>query len=424
MNNRSQESDPNRMESLEDELESMVHKVITDDLDEDNNYRNPYLDIFGMDSSRKEKKAVSSKPYVPYNRDYPSDHTNENFFSNPYVDTENNSNVYKEIESRLSKKSNTSYQTNLNNNDYKNIFISNKERYNQSLNNRILDESLLMKKRMQQINYLNQNPGNYPRVNSSFHSTEDFDPNAFSKVSLEGNPYDHYKQPQFYGNHDNSFNQTNVQRDYMLKSQNSPGINQMNMMNTRNYRNNIVQPQVANQLGYNKTTNPIEQMNPQNYFTKNNAYYVNNFNNFNNDGSAKKELFLQSAYYNQPSNLNYSTSSPDTNLMNMNKMNENPFLEIESLLNYSDKIDLIIYAKLKGNFIHIIKSKQGSKILPKYFKNTPLQIINNIFLEIKEKLTFLLVDPYANYLCQRIYGFLNKDDQMYFLKKVSYLSNI
>jgi len=38
--------------------------------------------------------------------------------------------------------------------------------------------------------------------------------------------------------------------------------------------------------------------------------------------------------------------------------------------------------------------------------------------EIEAKLNELMVDPYANYFCQKFYEYLNLDDRLDFLDKV------
>ena len=46
------------------------------------------------------------------------------------------------------------------------------------------------------------------------------------------------------------------------------------------------------------------------------------------------------------------------------------------------------------------------------------EIMKQIMREIEAKLNELMVDPYANYFCQKFYEYLNLDDRLDFLDKV------
>ena len=85
--------------------------------------------------------------------------------------------------------------------------------------------------------------------------------------------------------------------------------------------------------------------------------------------------------------------------------------------------------KTKGNFIHLIKNQQTSRLCQYFFDQTPQEIIHLIFDEIKEQVDTLLLDPYANYFCLKIFYlnyfclkifyFLNVEDRLFFLEKIS-----
>lgn len=92
--------------------------------------------------------------------------------------------------------------------------------------------------------------------------------------------------------------------------------------------------------------------------------------------------------------------------------------ELGNSLVKSDKIDFFIYSKIKGNFINIIKTHKGSKIFQDYLKNTPMEIIHQIFIEIQPELVNIISDSYANYFIKRFYFFLCQKDKIDFLLSI------
>jgi hypothetical protein len=70
---------------------------------------------------------------------------------------------------------------------------------------------------------------------------------------------------------------------------------------------------------------------------------------------------------------------------------------------------------LKGNFLKIAKSQNGSRILQKALGKSSQQILSIIFEEIKTDIHELMVDSYANYFCQRFYEFLEQNQKIEFL---------
>lgn len=101
-------------------------------------------------------------------------------------------------------------------------------------------------------------------------------------------------------------------------------------------------------------------------------------------------------------------------------------IEVGNALVKVEQIDYYIYSRLKGNFINVIKTHKGSKMFQNYLKNTSPDILHNIYLEIKQELTSIINDPYANYFCKRFYAFLSQKDRVDFLytiqSKIVYLS--
>lgn len=81
----------------------------------------------------------------------------------------------------------------------------------------------------------------------------------------------------------------------------------------------------------------------------------------------------------------------------------------------NEKVDEESVIHLKGNFLKIVKSQNGSRILQKSLNKTNSHILSVIFEEIKFSLPELMVDPYANYFCQRFYDFLEQQEKVEFL---------
>jgi hypothetical protein len=93
--------------------------------------------------------------------------------------------------------------------------------------------------------------------------------------------------------------------------------------------------------------------------------------------------------------------------------------DLESLLIQKGYFTHQIYNKLKGTFISLMKSQQTSRILQYYLDKTPNDVIHLIFSEFSNQVDSLLLDPYANYFCLKIFYFLNFNDRIVFLKKIS-----
>lgn len=106
------------------------------------------------------------------------------------------------------------------------------------------------------------------------------------------------------------------------------------------------------------------------------------------------------------------------NSFSINHVNEVTLVELENILKVVDRIDESLFLKLRDNFLTIIKTQNGSRVFQKYLKNTSPEIIHLIFLEIKGKLFEILVNSYANYFCQKFFGFINREDRHQFITEV------
>ena len=168
-----------------------------------------------------------------------------------------------------------------------------------------------------------------------------------------------------------------------------------------NYDNSYVfnpNPNISKFFQYNNNMN----------FKDNNS----NFQNFNNSFYAgDKNCFHENINNNYKTNLFINNN----NIINPNVEIEILLIEIKKILNKSEKIDLMIYNKLKGKFEQIICTHKGSRIFQNYLKNTHVDILHQIFLELKNKLILLLKDNYANYFCKKFFICLNQKDRIEFL---------
>ena len=91
-------------------------------------------------------------------------------------------------------------------------------------------------------------------------------------------------------------------------------------------------------------------------------------------------------------------------------------VQLESMLIQAKRFTWEIYMKMKGNFIYLIKNQQTSRLCQYFFDETPEEMIHLIFDEIKEQIDTLLLDPYANYFCLKIFYFFNAADRIFFLQ--------
>ena len=59
--------------------------------------------------------------------------------------------------------------------------------------------------------------------------------------------------------------------------------------------------------------------------------------------------------------------------------------------------------KLKGTFVSLIKSQQTSRVCQFYIEQSPNEVVHLIFTELADQLPQLLLDPYANYFCLKLF---------------------
>jgi hypothetical protein len=127
---------------------------------------------------------------------------------------------------------------------------------------------------------------------------------------------------------------------------------------------------------------------------------------------------------NKNSNINNNEMKP--NIINENLNSENDFRcflneygeKIEKIDYNKNLIDIEDYNKLKGNFLNLITSQNGSRFMQKIYLNTNYDILKKIFDEISNSISDCMIDPYANYFCQKFFGVLKKEERIIFLKSI------
>lgn len=185
-----------------------------------------------------------------------------------------------------------------------------------------------------------------------------------------------------------NYGNVNFKNSYGFGAGNGQGVPNNNFNNLFNSK-----PQVYNRS--NTLPNKAQIINNNNFNTNNLAYY----NSLNNQNNVK-------------TNINHNTS----NIMINNSINL--ISDIELYLSKSETIDESLFHLLKGKFVSIIKTQNGSRVFQKYLIKTSADIIHMIFLEIIDKLNFLIIDQYANYFCHKIFPFLSIEDRWTFMNTV------
>ena len=151
-------------------------------------------------------------------------------------------------------------------------------------------------------------------------------------------------------------------------------------------------------------------------FNKSFSNEGNNFK-FNRSRKSHNSFFAgdKNCFNKALNNCNNNYNSRKNVLCNTNVELEMLLIEANKILNKIEKIDQLFYNKLKGKFEQIICTHKGSRIFQNYLKNTHTDILHQIFLEIKNNLSKLLRDNYANYFCNKFFDSLNQKDRIEYL---------
>jgi hypothetical protein len=375
----------NQKAEIEEQIVSMLDKVMRDDIEEsDNNTIDTSLDnnlTQGYLESRKNnRKSKTQNNYFTCNSNGPLGVIHDDGF------------LFREQGSRKSNTINLhhanpvgSYFDGVNSNNY------------------FMMKNFPIQQTLFPSNLYGNKPNFYsnnivPNVTEGYYGSNNNNNIINSPMNHQGMPLNCHPGINNFGTHINMVNSP------MSKLMNSPMIHPMSSHLTSPKVNPMSSP-----LG-SPTTNPMSSpmtnrmnnlmINPlSSLINHSNNSNINNSLNFKDDNN----------------NNNNFLSCDDGNLKDV------VFSELERLLSISDRIDEKLFARLKGNFINIIKTQNGSRVFQKYLKNTSSLILKSIFNELKYELNELMIDQYANYFCQKFFGFLDQDDRIYFLKEVKIL---
>ena len=300
-----------------------------------------------------------------------------------------------------------------------------------------------------------------------------FDKDIFSNAF---SPYDEQNKNKqsninIYQNLDSMNSQGNINQPISNNLNNNINYNYNN--NSQYYFNHLFSPNISNNINNNlyNLAHPSYNMNlniNQNLFSNNNNYKkrknsesMNSLSiSINNDKNTKPSdnmsfISIDNNFYNCNSFINYQNfdnsffRENNPNKLKRSRKNHNSFfagdkiifnpkiinqnnnqkhnrinknveieillIEINKILIKLEKISQNLYNKLKGKFEQIIRTHKGSRIFQNYLKNTQIDILHQIFLEIKSKLPDLLKDNYANYFCKKFFDCLNQKDRIEYL---------
>lgn len=156
-----------------------------------------------------------------------------------------------------------------------------------------------------------------------------------------------------YDNNNNNILNSNYNNSYIFRDNN---IN----TNYNNYDNNSIMSH--DYQGFNNS-----------YIDENKNFVFDRSKKVHNSFFAGDKICFNNNDY----NTNILFKNP--NQFNANVELEILLIEVKKILNKIEKIDLLIYNKLKGKFEQIIKTHKGSRIFQNYLKNTHSDILHQIF---------------------------------------------
>ena len=165
------------------------------------------------------------------------------------------------------------------------------------------------------------------------------------------------------------------------------------------------------------------------------AFNNNNNNNINkvkfNKNNNYKRNIHQKRTFDMTSQLqnncliNNQQQQPKQLCNNFQLEIETLIYEIEKQLTNSNCISFSLYQTILPNFIQMIKTQRGSRVLQNYLTKTSLPILNNIYTFISPYLHILLFDSYANYFCLKLFYCLGPTERLSYLNQISpYIFNL
>ena len=115
----------------------------------------------------------------------------------------------------------------------------------------------------------------------------------------------------------------------------------------------------------------------------------------------------------------YFNNSNNSNSNNNQIYLQNILTQFESSLSQSQCISENIFRYFQSNFINIIKTQIGSRLIQNYLPKTSPIIINKIFITIIPSLPILLCDPFATHSCLQLFFSLSSNERILFLYAIS-----
>ena len=314
---------------------------------------------------------------------------------------------------------------------------TNKKNKNNNNNNNIQNSEFIGS-----LNNMNQTPTNhFININTNYNQyyyNHLFSPhinNNINNINNINNPYNFNQNQQQFTLMNHNINNINLISNF------NPNFNYNNMNINNNYNNN----------NRHNTNNPFQRknsesmnsislstLNDKNTKPSDNMSFISidsnlNGNSFMNNKPLDNSFYKEGNLYKFKRNRKNHNSffAGDKIIFNPKIINQNanhkynPFnknveieillIEINKILIKLEKISQNCYNKLKGKFEQIIRTHKGSRIFQNYLKNTQIDILHQIFLEIKNKLPELLRDNYANYFCKKFFDCLSQKDRIEYL---------
>ena len=260
-------------------------------------------------------------------------------------------------------------------------------------------------------NNLNNNI-NYIYNNNQYYFNHLFTPNINNNIN--NNSYN-FTQPEYNMNlniNQNLFiNNNKIINNYYSKRKNSESINSISI-STNNDKNTKPSDNMSFMSIDNNFYNCNSFINYQNF--DNSFFRESNVNKYKRSRKNHNSFFAGDKIIFNPKIINQNNNQKN-NRINKNVEIEILLIEINKILIKLEKISQNCYNKLKGKFEQIIRTHKGSRIFQNYLKNTQVDILHQIFLEIRNKLPDLLKDNYANYFCKKFFDCLNQKDRIEYL---------
>ena len=260
-------------------------------------------------------------------------------------------------------------------------------------------------------NNLNNNI-NYIYNNNQYYFNHLFTPNINNNIN--NNSYN-FIQPEYNMNlniNQNLFiNNNKINNNYYSKRKNSESINSISI-STNNDKNTKPSDNMSFMSIDNNFYNCNSFINYQNF--DNSFFRESNVNKYKRSRKNHNSFFAGDKIIFNPKIINQN-SNQKNNGINKNVEIEILLIEINKILIKLEKISQNCFNKLKGKFEQIIRTRKGSRIFQNYLKNTQVDILHQIFLEIRNKLPDLLKDNYANYFCKKFFDCLNQKDRIEYL---------